>query len=259
MFGRLVSWLARRAVAAETAIDLDKREALRAAPFPAHWIPIVAEVSQTAGLDAEQRAKLYRDINVFLGEKRFVGVDDFPVDDHVRVIVATSAAVLVIGRDIAQFDHVREIRIHHEIDPRVGGLYQVIHTKLGDEIIDTHGIVELGWRAVREGLVRPEGQHTAFHEFAHAFDHADGELDALMSHQHFARWSALLQSLPLHQRREGNRVFTEVIGDAAGPELFSSASELFFECPRRLYKLDAGLFDALVEIYAFDPRTLTDR
>ncbi len=35
MFGRIVNWLARRALDAETAVDLDKREALRAAPFPA--------------------------------------------------------------------------------------------------------------------------------------------------------------------------------------------------------------------------------
>ena len=37
------------------------------------------------------------------------------------------------------------------------------------------------------------------------------------------------------------------------------ASELFFECPRKLYKLEPTLFEALVEIYGSDPRSFTDR
>ena len=259
MFGRIVSWFAKRAIAAENAIDLERREKLRAERFPDHFVPYVGEIVQTRGLTAEQRAKLYRDIQVFLGEKKFVALEEFPLDDRVRVIVSTSAAILVLGRDIAQFDHVREIHIRHEISPRIGGLYQPVNTMLGDEVIGSHGIVELGWKAVTAGLVRPEGQHVAFHELAHAYDHADGELDALMKHEHFERWSALLRDLPLHRERRGDQIYTEVIGDTEGPELFASASELFFECPRRLNKLDAALFDALVEIYALDPRTLTDR
>ena len=259
MFGRIVSWFAKRAIASENAIDLERREKLRAERFPDHFVPYVGEIVQTRGLTAEQRAKLYRDIQVFLGEKKFVALEEFPLDDRVRVIVATSAAILVLGRDISQFDHVREIHIRHEIAPNVGGLYQPVHTMLGDEVVERYGIVELGWKAVSDGLVRPEGQHVAFHELAHAYDDADGEVDALVKHEHFERWSARLRDLELHSERRGNMLYIERVGNTEGPELFASASELFFECPRRLHKLDAALFDALVEIYALDPRTLTDR
>lgn len=177
------------------------------------------------------------------------------------MIVATTAAVLVIGREISQFDHVQEIRIFAtDPVPDVGGRYLGERGMVGDQIVSVSGVVELGWDSVVYGLVRPEGQHTAYHELAHAFDHADGVFDALRSHEHFDRWVARLHKLPLHsQPIAGNRIRTELIGDAQGAELFAVASELFFECPRKLHKLDAALFDALVEIYGLDPRSIMDR
>jgi MtfA peptidase len=175
----------------------------------------------------------------------------------VKVLVGASAALLVLGRDIALFDHVRRIVIKHEIAKNVGGHYQQMESRLGEEVVETWGVVELAWKHVTEGFVRAEGQNTALHEFAHAFDDADGKLDALMSHRHYERWRTLLHKLPIHHRFDGEFIHTEYIGDAEGPELFASATELFFERPHKLRDLDRELFDALVEIYAIDPRQLT--
>lgn len=258
MFGRLVRWFLV-GDSATPRIDYAKRVELRSAAFPDSYLPFVAELAQTAALSSVQRAKLHGDILVFVGEKQFVGVDLELTDRH-RVIVATAAALLVLGTDIAQFDHVREIRIlETNPEPNVGGHYESRHLERDGEVIERYGVVHLGWPSVLDGLVRNEGQHTAIHELAHAIDHADGALDALQHHQHFARWVERLRKLPLHSERRGDFIYTEVIGDTDGPELFASASELFFECPRRLQQLDAALFDALVEIYALDPRMLSDR
>lgn len=263
MFGRFARWLGRWAYQSlendKATERLANREKLRGQPFPDHFLPHVKEVAQTAGLSAEQRAKLYRDIQVFLAEKKFVAIDDFPLDDRVRVIVATCASILVLGRDISLFDHVQEIRVCHRISLEVHGVYKPVTTTLGGEVFATWGSVELGWEEVDDGLAHPDGAHVAFHELAHAFDHADGELDALTSHEHFTRWSELLHAMPLYEYLDGDYRVIQLIGDTRGPELFAVASELFFECPRRLRELDKDLFDALSEIYALDPRTLTDR
>lgn len=259
MFGRFVRWLGHKMAGAAHRIDEKKRDELRSTPFPDAYYPHVSEVAQTAGLTAEQRAKLHGDILIFLHEKQFVGVDLELADRH-RVIVATTAAILVLGRHISQFDHVQEIRIYAgDPVPQVGGRYLGREGRIGGEVVSVSGVVELGWSSVTEGLIRPEGQHTAYHELAHAFDHADGRFDALRSHEHFERWSARLHNMPLHSMRIGDRIRTDLIGDAEGPELFAVASELFFECPRKLYKLEPTLFEALVEIYGSDPRAFTDR
>jgi hypothetical protein len=258
MFGRLVRWFLV-GDSDEPRIDYAKRVELRSAPFPASYLPFVAELAQTAALSSVQRAKLHGDILVFVGEKSFVGVDLELTDRH-RVIVATAAALLVLGTDVAQFDHVREIRIFKDNpEPNVGGHYESRRLERGGKVIEHSGVVHLGWPAVIDGLVRNEGQHTAIHELAHAIDHADGKLDALQTHAQFAGWVERLRKLPLHSERRGDFLYTEVIGETEGPELFASASELFFECPRRLHQLEPALFDALVAIYAIDPRMLSDR
>ncbi len=115
MFGRLVRWLGQKMAASAhplpDRIDETKRDELRSTPFPDAYYRHVSEIAQTAGLTAEQRAKLHGDILIFLHEKQFVGVDLELADRH-HVVVATSAAILVLGRHISQFDHVREIRIY---------------------------------------------------------------------------------------------------------------------------------------------------
>lgn len=87
-------------------------------------------------------------------------------------------------------------------------------------------------------------------------DDADGKLDALVAHEHYERWKVLLHRMPLHRQVEGDLIRTEIIGDAEGPELFASATELFFERPHKLFDLDRDLFEALSDIYGIDPRQL---
>lgn len=62
MFGRLVRWLGQKMAGSAQPIDHAKRDELRSTPFPETYYRHVAEVSQTAGLTAEQRAKLHGDI-----------------------------------------------------------------------------------------------------------------------------------------------------------------------------------------------------
>lgn len=261
MFGRFGRWL-RDVVGVEPSVA-ERRIAIRATPFPDAWRAILErEVPHYRKLDEAQRTKLHGDIQIFIAEKTIVGIEGFEVHERARVLVAAAAAVLVLGRDISMLDHVDRVIIRPEVwtddGDRTGGLYTPFERLRGDEVVGIRGEVELAWTQIDSAFTKPEGKHTPVHELAHAFDHADGELDALVRHPHYDRWRARLRELPLDRRRVGRYLVTDIIGDVEGPELFANASTLFFECPRRLHGLDADLFAALVAIYAIDPRSLVD-
>ena len=95
-------------------------------------------------------------------------------------------------------------------------------------------------------LGRPDGMHVGIHELAHALDHGLGER-LLAQHERCDAWRHRLRDMPLHGGM--------VIADVEGPELFAVASELFFERPMTLMRIDPELFFELVSIYKIDPRT----
>jgi Mlc titration factor MtfA (ptsG expression regulator) len=246
----VVARLARAAIRAQA--DPARRAALRAAPLPDAWGMLVArEVRPFARLTRAQQVRLLDDLKVFAGEKQFVGVDGFEIDDRVRVLVSASAALLVLGLDIAVLDHVTSVEVrpavveHHGV--RHAGLYR--HGEPGGVPM---GVVELCWDQVVHGIAHDDGRNVVLHELAHAFDHGDGLADALMDHPRFAAWQDTLRALPL-ERFEGDRSDTSIVADVEGPELFAVATVLFFERPARLRRLDAELFDVLRELYQLDP------
>ncbi len=264
MFGRFARWLVERISPRAPGPDLEKRAATRAAEVPALWRTIIErELPHYRRLSEPQRAKLLGDVNVFITEKVFFGDAGFVIDDRAKVLVAASAALIALGRDIAIFDHVTRVvirpDIHVEDGKRVGGQYFAKAAMIGDEVDEHWGEVEIAWSQLEAAFRQLEGQNTAVHELAHALDHSDGRLDALQAHPRYDRWRDTLRELTLSKRVVGNYEYIERIGDVEGPELFASATELFFECPRRLHRLDPSLFDALAEIYGIDPRTLVDR
>jgi MtfA peptidase len=195
-------------------------------------------------LDGEQRDKLVRDVHVFAG-KEFTGLDGFAVDDRVRVHVSATAALLVIGLDISLFDHVRRIDICEARYLDEQGNVAEGHYEYATPASGPVGILTLAWRGILDGHARPDGAHVGIHELAHALDHRLGE-QLLAHHERREHWRHSLRNMPLHGGL--------VIADVEGPELFAVASELFFERPMTLMRIDPELFFALVDIYKVDPR-----
>jgi Mlc titration factor MtfA (ptsG expression regulator) len=245
LLGQLVRWFAGLEPTSRGP-DLERRAALRAAPLPPEWRAIVeTHVGVFSRLSPAQQQKLLGDLAVFAGEKEVHGADGFVVDDRVRVLVAASAALLVLGRDIAAFDHVVRVEVRHtperEGDEAVAGRYR--GRSDGD---DNWGFVELSWTSVLRGLaLDDDGSHVALHEFAHAFDHAESVDPAYLNHPHADLWRVRIRGLA-----RGH--------DVQGSELFAIATEQFFERPRALHRVAPDLFAALVEIYAIDPREFGD-
>ena len=197
-------------------------------------------------LTAEQRAKLLADAEVFAA-KDFVGVDGFVVDDRARVHVSATAALLVLGLQIALFDHVRRIELREARYLDDHGNIAEGHYEYATPDSGPVGILHLAWRSVLDGHARPDGAHVGIHELAHALDHGLGE-QLLTQHERCESWRQSLSGMPL----SGGMI----VADVEGPELFAVASELFFERPMTLMRIDPALFFALVDIYKIDTRTI---
>jgi MtfA peptidase len=195
-------------------------------------------------LDDGQRDKLVRDVHTFAA-KEFVGLDGFVVDDRVRVHVSATAALLVIGLDISLFDHIRRIEMREARYLDEHGNVAEGHYEYATPDTGPVGILTLAWRGLLDGAARPDGAHVGIHELAHALDHRLGE-QLLAHHERRDVWQRALTDMPLHGGH--------VIADVEGPELFAVASELFFERPMTLMRIDPALFFALEDIYKVDPR-----
>jgi MtfA peptidase len=255
---RVKTWVMSKLARAQVRADSDpaRRARLRAAPLPEGWEALVAqELRPFRRLTAAQQVRVLGDLKVFAGEKEFVGVDGFEIDDRVRVLISAAAALLVIGLDLGRLDHVIrvEVRARAVLSPdgtRHAGRYR--HGMVGDVPL---GIVELAWDHVVAGLQDEEGCNVVLHELAHALDHSDGRCDALTDHPRYPAWQDSLRDLRLRTRPVGRRQVTSVIADVEGAELFAVATELFFEHPSRLLRLDPELFEVLRDFYQVDPRT----
>jgi len=196
-------------------------------------------------LDAQQRAKLLADARVF-GAKDFVGLDGFVVDERARIHVSATAALLVAGLHISLFDHVRRIELREARYLDDQGNVAEGHYEYATPDSGPVGILHLAWRSVLDGHARPDGAHVGIHELAHALDHGLGER-LLEKHDRCEAWRHSLAGMPL----SGGLV----VADVEGPELFAVASELFFERPMTLMRIDPALFFELVDIYKIDTRT----
>jgi MtfA peptidase len=143
------------------------------------------------------------------------------------------------------FDHVRRIELREARYLDDHGNLAEGHYEYATPASGPVGILHLAWRSVLDGHARPDGAHVAIHELAHALDHGLGE-SLLAHHERCEAWRHALRGMPLHRGL--------AVADVEGPELFAVASELFFERPMTLMRIDPALFLALFEIYKFDPR-----
>jgi len=189
-------------------------------------------------LDTRQREKFLIDVDAFAA-KEFVGLDGFVVGDRVRVHVAATAALLVNGLDVSRFDHVQRIEMREARYLDEHGNIAEGHYSYATHASGPVGILTLAWHGMLDGHARADGAHVGIHELAHALDHGLGE-QLLAQHERCDAWRHSLAGMPL----AGGLV----VADVEGPELFAVASELFFERPMTLMRIDPALFFELLEI-----------
>ncbi len=239
MFGLIRAWKRRR---------LARRE------LPPAWLGHLEQhVPFFADLEGEVRQKFLDLLKVFIWEKRFVGAGGMEITDEVKVVVAATAARLVLHLDLTYYDRLSEVVVYpsHYKHPETTGVI------FGEA--NSWGTVVLSWDAVLHGLKNQyDGHETATHEFAHVLDRADGAFDGtpeLRAWSHYTPWAEVMSHhfAGLKKRKRAQRKVLRSYGAINEAEFFAVATESFFEKPRQMKKQTPDLYLELIRFYGFDP------
>ncbi|MDP9182382.1 MAG: zinc-dependent peptidase [Actinomycetota bacterium] len=214
-------------------------------------------------LDDGEQQRLLQVTDELLSRKRWEAARGFALDDTVRVVIASQAALLVLGLSTDHYRLVSGIVVHPTTlltsDVRPG---PSLGTVSADPLAvlglaqDGRGPVVVAWDQALSGAHRTEpGHNVVLHEFAHKLDMRDGAIDGT-------------PLLPPDVRADWVRVCTGVYEDlvagrprppmrwygATNPgEFFAVATEVFFEQPRELAAFEPELYDVLARFYRQDP------
>jgi Mlc titration factor MtfA (ptsG expression regulator) len=211
-------------------------------------------------LDDDEQQRLLQLTNELLSRKRWEAARGFALDDTVRVVIASQAALLVLGLSTDHYRLVSAIVVHPSTlqtsGTRAGpspGTVSADRLAVLGLAQDGRGPVVLAWDEALAGAHRTErGHNVVLHEFAHKLDSTiDGT-----------------PLLPRELRSEWVKVCTDVYDDlvagqprppmrwygATNPgEFFAVATEVFFEQARELAAFEPELYDVLTRFYRQDP------
>lgn len=231
-----------------------RRRRLAARPFPEEWKVYLEErVPFYRTLSEPELSTYLTHTKVFAREKTFTGVQGLDVTDEHRVVIAATAARLVLYLDLERYDDLREIVVypfdykHPDHDARI----------LGEATAG--GTVVLSWPSVVSGLSDPrDGLHTAIHEFAHVLDAHSGGFDglpALRAREDYRPWAEVLGFHFERLKDGGKREAKSLRGYAKtnAAEFFAVATEAYFEKPQQMKKHTPELYEQLQKLYGGDP------
>lgn len=241
-----------------------RRERLRELPFPPQWDAILERnVTAVRFLTGQEREHLRDLVAVFLDEKHWEGCGGLELTDEIRVTVAGTACLLLLGRDHELMRDVESILIYPSavLLPDAGqgtldGRPRVIEDStpvLG--AAHRGGPVVLAWDAVLHGSRNArDGRNLVIHEMAHKIDFLDGQADGtppLASRAELERWVKACAQAFQDVRDGADPVLREYAGTNEA-EFFAVASEVFFERPKQLAREHPELYRVLAELYNLD-------
>lgn len=253
--GWLLYALARRA----------RRRRLFAMPLPAGWAEILERnLPLYRRLPAGLRRELGGRVNVFLGEKRFLGCAGLEITDEIRVTVAGQACILLLNRKGGYYPGFSTVLVYpgaYLAEGRRAGAGAVLveeQVRLGESW--QGGPVVLAWDQVTHGArdIR-DGHNVVLHEFAHKLDQEDGRADGapvLGARSRYVSWARVLgrEYQELCERAfRGRRSVLDRYGATDPAEFFAVLTEAFFEKPRQLRKKHPELYAEAREFYRLDP------
>jgi Mlc titration factor MtfA (ptsG expression regulator) len=214
-------------------------------------------------LDEDEQQRLLQITDELLSRKRWEAAKGFALDDTVRVVIASQAALLVLGLSTDHYRLVSGIIVHPSTLQTSGvrpgpsqGTVNADRLAVLGLAQDGRGPVVVAWDQALAGAHRAErGHNVVLHEFAHKLDMLDGTIDGT-------------PVLPREVRADWVRVCTGVYEDlvaglprppmrwygATNPgEFFAVATEVFFEQPRELAAFEPELYAVLARFYRQDP------
>ena len=248
-----------------------RRRKIKRQPFPADHLAIVERTCpHWAALSAAEKAELQGHVQVFLAEKRFEGCGGLEITDEMRVAIAATACLLLLGRETDYFPRMISVLVYptefvseiRRVEP--GGIVtESEQERLGESWY--RGPVVLAWDSVQFGAANArDGRNVVLHEFAHQLDSEDGAvngapvLDARAAQQ---AWANVLGAEYADLLRQiANDAHSDLREYAATnpAEFFAVVTEHFFEQPRRLRKRHPELYEQFKAFFRQDPAARGD-
>ncbi|HET6629050.1 MAG TPA: M90 family metallopeptidase [Woeseiaceae bacterium] len=212
----------------------------------------------------ELRDELYRHVNVFLDEKRWLGCGGLELTEEMRVTIAGNACVLLLNRKTDYF-------------PGFTSIYVYPDTYLVDDVeydgeIEIHGRdarageswpggpVILSWRDVLDTIAgEADGQNVVLHEFAHKLDEENPDIEGLpvlASAAHYREWEEVMTRAWDSLEETIARHARPAIDDYAltsPAEFFAVATEAFFEQPAAMRQQFPEVYEQLRKYFCVDP------
>jgi MtfA peptidase len=251
----LFSWLRKR-----------RRRQLLAETMPVDWQKVLTDcVGHYVLVGDAQRRKLADIVRIMLAEKDWEGCRDLELNDAMRVVIAASAGVLILGFDDFYFDNVRTILVYpnafvvrQERALEGGATLEEDSERLGEA--HHRGPVIVAWDELEENALHPGyGQNLVFHEFAHQLDMLNGAFDGtpnLATSQLAERWSKTMNREFVRLQRDesrGRHTVLDPYGANDPAEFFAVTTECFFDAPRAMRGAYPELYQLFVDYYRQDP------
>lgn len=242
-----------------------RRARLRGRPLPQGVEEILSRnVGLYSLLPDDLRKQLHGHVNVFLDEKRFLGVGGQEILPEVAVTIAGSACLLLLNREPSYFPGFSSILVYPDT-------YEADEVDY-DGIVETRkrsrrageswhrGPIVLSWSSVLQGAVNAgDGYNVVLHEFAHKLDEENNGTNGqpiLHAAGHYQEWAEVLgreyRSLADRVSRRKNEVIDDY-GLTSPAEFFAVATESFFEKAMAMQKRLPDLYEQLQKFYSVDP------
>jgi MtfA peptidase len=243
-----------------------RRRKLKRQSFPTEWQTIVEHTCpHWAGLSASEKIELQGHVQVFLAEKNFEGCGGVEITDEMRVTIAATACLLLLGRKTDYFPRMMSVLVYptefvseiRQVEP--GGIVtETEQERLGESWY--RGPVVLAWDSVQRGAANArDGRNVVLHEFAHQLDSEDGAVNGAPVLDARAAQAAWANVLGAEYTDLIRRIAADDHSDlrdyaATNPaEFFAVVTEHFFEQPRRLNQRHPELYEQFKTFYRQDP------
>jgi Mlc titration factor MtfA (ptsG expression regulator) len=236
--------------------------------FDPTWSAIVErEFQHWHTLDPDEVARMESLIASFVHDTRWEAANGFELTDHVRVLIAAQAAMLLLGLEIDHYPQLTSVIVHPSTvrlhgDHAVGNGLRSSGTQTLAGQAHYRGPVVLSWSAARRGARFPNnGQNVVYHEFAHQLDMLDGLTDGTPPLDDDAarrRWTEVCTAAYDSVRAEGSPVLRPYAGTNPA-EFFAVATEVFFNRPLDVREHEPALYAELRAFYHQDPAERFER
>ncbi len=246
--------------------NIINRKKLTALPFPNEWKAILKQnVPIYSILPETFKDELHKNIQIFIGEKRFEGCAGFEITDEVKVTISGQASILLLNRPSTYYKKLSAILVYP--DTYMARESNMFKSQQDDTAVAVEGqsydqgIVILAWsHVIRGSLNEKDGQNVVFHEFAHQLDQEDGSTDgmpAMSDRSKMCPWISIVGD-EFEQFKEhiskGHKQVMDSYGATNSAEFFAVATETFFEKPKQLFQKYPELYGEFKGYYKLDPK-----